>query len=206
MTAILEVDHVYKRFAMGGIFSRTHVDAVVDASFAIEERQPEVFTIVSESGSGKTTLARMILGLETPTEGEIHLSGRGTADRRGRAGRVEFMRHIQPVFQNPFEAFNPLKQVDRYLQASARVLLGARGRESVDAAMDEALHKVGLSLAEVTRALRPRALRRAASSASRSPAPSSPTPRSSSPTSRCRWSMPRSACPSSTCCATCATT
>ena len=87
----------------------------------------------------------MILGLEPPTEGEIRLSGRGGADRR-RAGRVEFMRHVQPVFQNPFETFNPLKQVDRYLRASARVLLGARGREG---AMDEALQKVGLSLAEV---------------------------------------------------------
>ena len=129
--------------------SRSYVDAVIDASFTIEEGQPEVFTIVGESGSGKTTLARMILGLETPTEGEVRLSGRGRADRRGRAGRVEFMRHVQPVFQNPFETFNPLKQVDRYLRASARVLLGARGREGVEGAMDGALQKVGLSLAEV---------------------------------------------------------
>ena len=149
MSAILEVVHVSKRFAMGGVLSRRHVEAVTDASFAIEEGQPEVFTIVGESGSGKTTLARMMLGLELPTAGEIRLSGRSMADRRGRTARIEFMRHAQPVFQNPFEAFNPLKRVDRYLDASARVLLGARGREGVDAAMDEALHKVGLSLAEV---------------------------------------------------------
>ena len=149
MSAILEVVHVSKRFAMGGVLSRRHVEAVTDASFAIEEGQPEVFTIVGESGSGKTTLARMMLGLELPTAGEIRLSGRSMADRRARAARIEFMRHAQPVFQNPFEAFNPLKRVDRYLDASARVLLGARGREGVDAAMDEALHKVGLSLAEV---------------------------------------------------------
>ena len=149
MSAILEVANVSKRFAMGGVLSRRHVEAVTDASFAIEEGQPEVFTIVGESGSGKTTLARMMLGLELPTAGEIRLSGRSMADRRGRTARIEFMRHAQPVFQNPFEAFNPLKRVDRYLDASARVLLGARGREGVDAAMDEALHKVGLSLAEV---------------------------------------------------------
>ena len=149
MSAILEVAQVSKRFAMGGVLSRRHVEAVTDASFSIEEGQPEVFTIVGESGSGKTTLARMMLGLEAPTEGEIRLSGRSMADRRGRAARIEFMRHAQPVFQNPFEAFNPLKRVDRYLDASARVLLGARGQEAVDAAMDEALHKVGLSLAEV---------------------------------------------------------
>ena len=149
MSAILDVVHVSKRFAMGGILSRTSVHAVVDASFSIEEGQPEVFTIVGESGSGKTTLARMILGLETPTEGEIRLSGRSTADRRGRAARIEFMRHVQPVFQNPFESFNPLKRVDRYLEASARVLLGEKKRANIDAAMDNALQKVGLSLAEV---------------------------------------------------------
>ena len=149
MSAILEVDRVSKRFAMGGVLSRNYVRAVTDASFAIEEGQPEVFTIVGESGSGKTTLARMMLGLETPTEGEIRLSGRSMADRRGRAARLEFMCHAQPVFQNPFEAFNPLKRVDRYLEASARALRGVRGRGNVDAALDEALHKVGLSLAEV---------------------------------------------------------
>lgn len=149
MSAILDVVRVSKRFAMGGILSRTFVNAVVDASFSIEEGQPEVFTIVGESGSGKTTLARMILGLENPTEGEIRLSGRSMADRRGRAARLEFMRHVQPVFQNPFESFNPLKRVDRYLEASARVLLGERKRANIDAAMDNALQKVGLSLAEV---------------------------------------------------------
>lgn len=149
MSAILEVERVSKRFAMGGVLSRNYVHAVTDASFAIEEGQPEVFTIVGESGSGKTTLARMMLGLETPTEGEIRLSGRSMADRRGRAARLEFMCHAQPVFQNPFEAFNPLKRVDRYLEASARVLRGVRGRGNVAAALDEALHKVGLSLAEV---------------------------------------------------------
>ena len=149
MSAILEINHVSKRFAMGGVFSRSYVEAVVDASFTIEEGQPEVFTIVGESGSGKTTLARMILGLEEPSSGELRLSGQLIGGKRNRAARLEFMRHVQPVFQHPFEAFNPLKPVDRYLEASARVLLGAKEDDQVDAAMDEALQKVGLSLAEI---------------------------------------------------------
>ena len=149
MSAILEINHVSKRFAMGGVFSRSYVEAVVDASFTIEEGQPEVFTIVGESGSGKTTLARMILGLEEPSSGELRLSGQLIGGKRNRAARLEFMRHVQPVFQNPFEAFNPLKHVDRYLEASARVLLGAKEDDEVDAAMDDALQKVGLSLAEI---------------------------------------------------------
>jgi ABC-type glutathione transport system ATPase component len=62
---------------------------------------------------------------------------------------MRFMANVQPVFQNPFEAFNPLKQVDRYLASTARRFLSLRDRRSVERAMDEALVKVGLSLAEV---------------------------------------------------------
>lgn len=148
-TPLLEVDRVSKRFALGGVRSRRTVDAVVDASFTLPADRPEIFTIIGESGSGKTTLARMILGLEQPTSGEIRFEGAARAERRGRAARRDFMRRVQPVFQNPFEAFNPLKRVDRYLVATARSLLGAPSRAAVDEAMDTALHQVGLSLREV---------------------------------------------------------
>ena len=149
MSAILEVENVSKHFVMGGIFSRKHVEAVVDVSFTIDEDKPEVFTIVGESGSGKTTLARMILALEPITSGDIRVSGQSVSDSRNRMKKIEFMKHIQPVFQNPFESFNPLKEVDRYLEATARVLLGESSRQAIDAAMDDALQKVGLSLTEV---------------------------------------------------------
>jgi ABC-type oligopeptide transport system ATPase subunit len=149
MTALLHVDHVSKQFNIGGLFSRRFVNAVSDVNFTLEEGKPEIFTIIGESGSGKTTLARMILGLERPSEGEILFQGKSEASIRRRRDRLEFMRRVQPVFQNPFEAFNPLKQVDRYLATTARRLLGARTQNDVERAMDDALNKVGLSLAEV---------------------------------------------------------
>ena len=134
---------------MGGQLSHQYVDAVVDANLALSSDASEVFTIIGESGSGKTTLARMILGLERPTSGEIRFEGRSSAERRSRAARLDFMRHVQPVFQNPFETFNPLKRVDRYLNSTARTLLGVKSRAAAEAAMDDALHKVGLSLREI---------------------------------------------------------
>jgi ABC-type oligopeptide transport system ATPase subunit len=147
--AILDVDHVSKEFMMGGLLSRKRTQAVIDVSFSIEEDRPEVFTILGESGSGKTTLARIILGLESPTTGEVRLSGRDVSYHPSRAERIRFMQSVQPVFQNPFESFNPLKHVDRYLESTARVLLGEKTATKVHAAMDDALQKVGLSLAEV---------------------------------------------------------
>jgi ABC-type oligopeptide transport system ATPase subunit len=148
MTALLEVDHVTKSYPIGGIFGRRAFDAVSDADFTISAETPEIFTIIGESGSGKTTLARMILGLERPSQGEIRFRGEAVSTRIAGGARRKFMAAVQPVFQNPFEAFNPLKQVDRYLASTAESFLDATGG-NVDAAMDAALVKVGLTLAEV---------------------------------------------------------
>jgi ABC-type oligopeptide transport system ATPase subunit len=149
MSTLLEVSHVSKVFAMGGLLSRQRVHAVEDVSFAIAEERPEIFTIIGESGSGKTTLARMILGLEHPSAGEIRFRDEPVSIGLSSAKRLRFMANVQPVFQNPFEAFNPLKQCDRYLASTARRFLKTGSQADVDRAMDEALAKVGLSLAEV---------------------------------------------------------
>lgn len=149
MNAILDVAHVSKEFVLGGLLSRKKTQAVVDVSFSIEEGRPEVLTILGESGSGKTTIARIILGLETPTSGDVRLSGRAVTNHLSRADHIRFMQSVQPVFQNPFESFNPLKRVDRYLESTARVLLGETTLRNIHAAMDDALQKVGLSLTEI---------------------------------------------------------
>ena len=149
MSTLLDVRNVSKRFTMGGLLSRKSVEAVQDASLSLSAEKPEIFTIIGESGSGKTTLARMILGLELPTSGEISFRGKTVSQRVSRAERLEFMANVQPVFQNPFEAFNPLKRIDRYLESTAKRFLKLSHRDDLDAAMDRALQKVGLSLAEV---------------------------------------------------------
>lgn len=146
---LLEVDRVSKQFGMGGLLSRQHVRAVDDVSFTLAADKPEIFTIIGESGSGKTTLARMILGLERPTSGDLRFRGQLISRRMSRRERLAFMAAVQPVFQNPFEAFNPLKQVDRYLFATARRFLPVPDKAATEAAADAALNKVGLSLVEV---------------------------------------------------------
>ncbi|HWU18687.1 MAG TPA: ABC transporter ATP-binding protein [Devosia sp.] len=149
MTTLLDINNVSKRFTMGGLLSRKVINAVEGASFALSVEKPEIFTIIGESGSGKTTLARMILGLELPSNGTISFRGKTVSAKVGRAERLDFMANVQPVFQNPFEAFNPLKRIDRYLESTARRFLKLRDRAELDRAMDGALQKVGLSLAEV---------------------------------------------------------
>jgi len=148
MNMLLEVKDVSKVFHTGGLLSPVAVHAVDHVDFALSADKPEIFTIIGESGSGKTTLARMILGLEPPSSGTIAFDGKSLL-KPSAAERLKFMASVQPVFQNPFEAFNPLKKVDRYLQSTAQRFLGLRDRAAIDAAMDAALQKVGLSLVEV---------------------------------------------------------
>ena len=137
-----------KRFPIGGVLSGREVRAVDDASFSVGDDGPEIFTIIGESGSGKTTLARMILGLERPSSGEIMLRGpTGHACQparaagvhgQGAAGVPEPVRGVQSA-----EARRPLSGVDGAAFPAAARPAG------IDAAMDGALQKVGLSLAEV---------------------------------------------------------
>ena len=144
MSALLEVDRVGMTYVVGGLLARRVVRAVDDVSLRLETDVPEILAIIGESGSGKTTLARMILNLAAPTDGAIRFRGTDVATIRGRGAQMNFMREVQPIFQNPFEAFNPLKRLDRHLFFAARRFAAARGA-AIEAAADRALHQVGLS-------------------------------------------------------------
>jgi ABC-type glutathione transport system ATPase component len=147
MAPLLELARVSKTF--GGLLRRRRVAAVRDVSFTLAGSRPEVFTLLGQSGSGKTTLARMVLGLERPTAGSLRLDGEDIARLRRGSARRRLLRLVQPIFQNPFEAFNPLRQVDHYLLLTARRFGGAGDRPGPEALTDAALRQVGLSLAEV---------------------------------------------------------
>jgi ABC-type oligopeptide transport system ATPase subunit len=146
---LLEVTEVWKVFYSGALLARVRTEAVKNVSFTLAANRPEIFAIVGESGSGKSTLARMILGNEVASSGVLRFAGRDIAAIRTRAQRRVFMADVQPIFQNPFEAFNPLTPVDFYLFVSARRYRDARSSEEQQRLADESLHLVGLSLAEV---------------------------------------------------------
>ena len=150
-TDLLAVEHVTKIYSRGGLVGGPAFSAVDDVSFTISAERPEIFTIVGESGSGKTTLSRMILNLVGPTSGMIRFRGSDIAAVRGRSARMDFMAAVQPIFQNPFEAFNPLQRVDGYLLKTAQRFRNARRGAEAERLADESLRKVGLSLSEIHR-------------------------------------------------------
>jgi len=52
-------------------------DTIVQRDLNFAVKRGEVFGILGGSGTGKTTLLRFLIGLESPTKGEIDVAGRG---------------------------------------------------------------------------------------------------------------------------------
>ena len=108
---ILEISDLKVWFPIKkGIFSRTsgYVKAVDGVSF--ELHRGETLGVVGESGSGKSTIARVITGLQNPTEGSFTLNGK-----------------VAMVFQDPLGSLNPRMTV----RATLEEALGSRsGQES----------------------------------------------------------------------------
>ena len=117
MSTFLELDHVTKTFGSEGMFGNGMVTiAVDDVSLTIDEDEPSIITVAGESGSGKTTLSRLLLGSHIPTDGRMLYRGKDFTQLTRRERR-NFRREIQPIFQDPFESYNPFYKVDHVLDA-----------------------------------------------------------------------------------------
>jgi peptide/nickel transport system ATP-binding protein len=147
---LLDVQNVTVEFHIGGLVGGSLLVAVNDITFSLDEDRPEIFTLAGESGSGKTTLSRLILRDLEPTRGKVLFEGRDLSTIRKRSDFKEFMKKVQPVFQNPFETFSPLRKVDAYLFDTALNFGMAHDRRAAARVVNDALRNVGLSLEEVS--------------------------------------------------------
>ncbi|AWW37758.1 MULTISPECIES: ABC transporter ATP-binding protein [Streptomyces] len=105
---VLEVRGLVKHYPLTrGVVFRKQVGAVraVDGVDLTLDRG-ETLGIVGESGCGKSTVARMLVGLERPTAGEIRYRGEDVTRLSGRALKA-VRRNIQMVFQDPYTSLNP---------------------------------------------------------------------------------------------------
>jgi len=144
---LLELDRVTKIYRRGGVFSRARIVAVDDVSLVLPQA-PSICAVVGESGSGKTTIARMILRLAAPTSGALRIAGQ-PIHGPGRVSDFDFRRLVQPIFQNPFEAFSIHLPVEFYLRRTAINLGLARDEREAEGVVDAALVSVGLDIGRV---------------------------------------------------------
>ncbi|HOP94441.1 MAG TPA: ATP-binding cassette domain-containing protein [Dictyoglomaceae bacterium] len=144
---LLRLENVTKVFRRGIVFGQ-EIIAVNNISFKMS-REPEILTIAGESGCGKTTLAKIILHIIEPTKGKIFINGQDMTEIKSGRDRVQFTKMIQPIFQNPYETFNPLKKIEIYLYDTAKLAKEDGNRSDIEKIIEDSLTAVGLSLQEI---------------------------------------------------------
>lgn len=125
MDNILEIKDLKVWFPIKkGVFARTvgQVKAVDGVSF--ELHCGETLGVVGESGSGKSTVARVITGLQKPTDGSFELRG-----------------EVAMVFQDPLGSLNPRMTIRAILQEAISQ------RQSNQQTIEQLLQMVGLDAA-----------------------------------------------------------
>jgi oligopeptide/dipeptide ABC transporter ATP-binding protein len=85
---------------------------------SLEWRRGEILGVVGESGCGKSTLARALLGLVAPAAGTVLRDGEAVD---GRAALRELRRHVQMIFQDPYQTLNPRQRVSAIVAEPLRV-------------------------------------------------------------------------------------
>ena len=157
---LLEVRHLGRRFALprAGLFQPAGaLQALSDVSFTLQPGKS--LGIVGESGSGKSTLARLVMALDTPTEGRVLFQGVDVHQTHGSALR-QLRSGFQMVFQDPYGSLDPRQKVLAIVTEPIRTLQPASGGRSEwheragsqaelrDRAA-EALNEVGLRTADL---------------------------------------------------------
>ncbi|MEX0759157.1 MAG: ABC transporter ATP-binding protein, partial [Tistlia sp.] len=94
-----------------------HVKANEQITFTARESQ--TVAIVGESGCGKSTFAKVLMGLESATDGTVEFRGQDLGQKPVQSRTPEEIGSLQMIFQNPFDTLNPSHTIGAQL---ARVL------------------------------------------------------------------------------------
>lgn len=125
---------------------RSHTTALEDAD--IDVREGSAVGVIGESGSGKSTLVRLLLALDSPSEGTVEFDGRAV-DASAPARSLHWLRRQTGiVFQDPYASLDPRMSVGRIVGEPLWALgLGGDGEPGGDGRRErvrEVLEDVGL--------------------------------------------------------------
>ena len=149
MVPIIQVSNLRKLFPVKkqSLFDREerYVHAVDGVSLVVA--RGEVLALVGESGCGKSTLALTLLGLERPTSGHITIAGQEISNLNNKGLRTA-RRHIQMIFQDPYESLNPMMTIGDIVAEPLIVHKLARDKKEREARVVRALEDAGLKPAD----------------------------------------------------------
>jgi peptide/nickel transport system ATP-binding protein len=117
---VIVVSNVSRVFALprSGLLDERRSITAVD-EMTLDVQKGETFGIVGESGSGKSTLARLMMALDTPTEGQIVVNGIDTAST---SEHQPLRKQVQMIFQDPMGSLDPRFKVGGIIAEPLRSL------------------------------------------------------------------------------------
>ena len=153
-TALVEVRELAKTFDVSAPWlnrvverkPRQFVHAVDGVSFTIEKGR--TLALVGESGCGKSTVARLLVGLYTPTQGEVRFDGEDIATTLKGPKALALRRRMQMIFQDPYASLNPRWKVQDIVAEPLREHGLVRDADGLKRRVGELLQSVGLSPAD----------------------------------------------------------
>ena len=134
---IFEGKNLVKEFGHG----KTLCTALKGMNFQIKEG--EIVTLVGGSACGKSVLAKHMLGFLQPTKGEFLYRGKKITNQR------DHWQDVQPIFQDPFSAFNQFYTIREQLEDSFNVFYKKPSKAEVKKRVDDALLAVNVQPSEL---------------------------------------------------------
>ena len=151
---VLKMDNLkkYYQVAANAMFGGGNTKVVkANETLSFEARESETLAIVGESGCGKSTFAKVLMGLETATDGTIMLDNQSIGDVPIEKRTTQNVADIQMVFQNPFDTLNPSMTVGRQIVRALEIFKIGRSEKERWQRMLELLDLVKLPREFATR-------------------------------------------------------
>jgi peptide/nickel transport system ATP-binding protein len=125
------------------------VHAVDGVSFQVE--RGKTLALVGESGCGKSTVARLLVGLYSPSAGQVLFDGQGIAETLKGDGASALRRRMQMIFQDPYASLNPRWKVLDIVGEPLTEHGLIKNADELKVRVGELLMSVGLAAADMTK-------------------------------------------------------